>query len=197
MNYALISIVLKRKGLSEIEINEKVKEITDSTNLAHPETVKKEDVSNWNKKIGLMSLSEIDDNILMWSHYGCNHQGFAIGLRIESLINSDHFDYLEPVSYSKEYPIIKGTEETTIKFYKRFFSKSELWEYEKEWRLSKNHIENRKIKLPEDAISKIVLGCRISEKSRSEIRRIRDRKYSDIQIYKTAVNDSKFCFRPN
>lgn len=167
--------------------------MTDSKKFAHPETVKKEDVSIWNKMIGLMSLSEIEDNILMWSHYGNNHQGFAIGLRTESLINSDHFDYLEPVSYSKEYPIIKGNEETKIRFYKRFFSKCELWEYEKEWRLSKNHIENRKIRLAEDAISKIVLGCRISEKSGNEIRRIRDRKYSDIQIFKTAVNDSNFA----
>lgn len=193
MNYDLISLLLKKDGFSENEIKEKAKELTDSKKFAHPETVKKEDVTIWNKRIGLMSLSEIDDNILLWSHYGCNHQGFTIGLKTESLVYSDNFDYLEPIYYSKEYPIIKGTEDTTLRFYKRFFSKSELWSYEKEWRLTKNHIENRKIRLPEDAISKIILGCRISEKNANEIRRIRDRKYTNIQIFKTAVNDSNFA----
>ncbi|MDX5476872.1 MAG: DUF2971 domain-containing protein [Cyclobacteriaceae bacterium] len=192
MNYDVFSIFLKKRGVPEEEILRIVKEKTDSKEFAHPETVKKEDVSIWNQKIGLYSLSEVPDNILMWSHYGENHTGFCLGLWSDVIEESELFEYLEPVSYFEKYPIIGGLEDTNERFYKRFFSKSSLWSYEKEWRLTKNHIEKRKIRLPEESVAQIIIGCRADREKEIEVQRIRDKKYPDAAVFKAKVNEAEF-----
>jgi hypothetical protein len=169
-NLGLINTVHKNKD--QKLVREYAKKVTDEKTLWYPEKLSKErpeQLHKWNSIIGLFSLSNVNDNILMWSHYSLNHSGFAVGLKTESLINDYVFDYLEPIKYQEEYPIIKGTDDTTVQFYKKFFHKSELWNYEKEWRLSKNHIEKRLVKLKKETIDQIIIGCCADRKQIEEI----------------------------
>ncbi|MFW5983141.1 MAG: DUF2971 domain-containing protein [bacterium] len=177
-------------------VREYAKKVTDEKTLWHPGKLRKErseQLNKWNSIIGLFSLSKMNDNILMWSHYSLNHSGFVVGLNTDSLVNDYDFDYLEPIKYQEEYPIIKGTDDTTFQFYKKFFHKSELWEYEKEWRLSKNHIENRLVKLKKDSIDEIIIGCSADNKQINDIIE-KTRKYllPSTKIYKAEKSEENF-----
>lgn len=96
-------------------VREYAKKVTDDKTLWHPDRLAKErpeQLEKWNSIIGLFSLSSIPDNILMWSHYSLNHTGFVVGFDTNSLLSDYDFDYIEPIIYQTQYPIISGLDPT-------------------------------------------------------------------------------------
>jgi 6-pyruvoyl-tetrahydropterin synthase len=193
-NLELTQIFHKDKTL---EIQKQIaKQITDSKKLWHPDNIKKEsqeDIDKWDKLIGLLSLSEKRDDILMWSHYADFCRGFVVGLRVNSLIEDYDFDYLNRVEYQEKYPLITGHHEITERFKTKFFTKSSAWEYEKEWRISKNHIENRVVKIKMETFSEIILGCQMTEKIKEEINEIIKKTFgATVTVYQAIKADENF-----
>jgi hypothetical protein len=178
-------------------VYEYAKEITDGKTLWHPDTIKresKEQIEKWDRIIGLFSLSELNNNILMWSHYSNYHTGFVVGFDTSILDTHSEFDCIEPLIYQVDYPIIHpAKDDLDVKFHKKFFYKSTLWSYEHEWRISKNHIKNRIIKLTTDSIIEIILGCRMSQKDKNDILKKIDKHLSkNIKIYQAVKKDCNF-----
>jgi hypothetical protein len=132
-------------------------------------------------------LSEVNDSILMWSHYSSNHSGFCIEYAMNELKENDECSIaLFPVFYmdiekNQREDILNG-----IKFYKLFavLRKSKEWAYEKEWRIvipTYDKIEN--IVMPR--IKGIYLGCNISQKNKDKILSLSKVKNFDVyQTYK-------------
>lgn len=100
----------------------------------------------FSRNIGLISLTTIPFNILMWSHY-TNETGFVIEFDTESLLqdipknNNDITNYcFRPVQYVEKLKFIKmfGENFTTpdIPLLYATTIKRKEWEYEEEWRLS-------------------------------------------------------------
>lgn len=94
---------------------------------------------------GILCLSEIPDNILMWSHYASEHQGIAIE------IESSHF-FHNQLPDEKDGFIVHRTryrdsriEDQPIGLFEYLFriphdtvaTKSNHWSYEQEWRIEK------------------------------------------------------------
>ena len=161
--------------------------LTESKSLWHPKNVNKEspeDIMKWDDIIGLISLSEERDNILMWSHYANFHHGFVVGLYSESILNNYDFDYLDHINYSYDYPIISGNDDHTEQFLKKFFSKSKMWEYEKEWRITKNHIKKRLVKLNKETFGEFIIGCQVSDSDKNLMIKSITKKFgSDVKIF--------------
>ncbi len=91
------------------------------------------------------SFSAVSDSILMWSHYGKNHQGFCIEYELEKFDLGDAFlKNLYPVIYSHQLfdltpwaeKLVTGkTDELTPLFpLLAVLQKFEGWAYEQEWR---------------------------------------------------------------
>ncbi len=102
-------------------VREYAKKVTDEKTLWHPDKLaseRPEQLEKWNSIIGLLSLSSVPDNILMWSHYSNNHTGFVIGLDTNSLFHDYDFDYIEPIVYQTQYPTISGLDEQQNNFIK-------------------------------------------------------------------------------
>lgn len=119
----------------------------------HPELYEKDDdVGNMIKKyfwkeetknFGIVSLSTLDKNILMWPHY-TQEKGFMIQFKSEELLSSirqnnqlEVFQF-SPMNYMNNLvPIyIKpNIEELKIAIYYMVNVKDEIWNYENEWRL--------------------------------------------------------------
>ncbi len=194
INMSIINI--KHKNADQNQVREYAVKVTNDKTLWHPDKLAKErpeQLEKWDKIIGLFSLSETPDNILMWSHYSKNHTGFVVGLDPISLSEDYDFDYLEPIEYKNEYPIISGKDDTNTQFLKKFFSKSELWEYENEWRISKNHIQKRTFKLKKETIKEVLIGCRAVEAEERKVNDIVRRNYPEtVGIFKAIQRDSHF-----
>jgi hypothetical protein len=108
--------------------------------------------------VGVFSLSEDPTNMLMWSHYGSNHEGIAIGFDKSGKLTNDK--YCQPVKYEKKLPKIDITKGIMngVNFYaggqrpqgfiqlkdpqvqRVLLTKTTDWEYEREWRyFEENH----------------------------------------------------------
>ena len=88
---------------------------------------------------GLYCLSEVNDDILMWSHYADGHKGLC--LEFETIIDAMHaysmlFGSAIEVTYSEERPILNILKRgEPMEYQKALLTKSNHWNYEKEWRI--------------------------------------------------------------
>jgi len=126
------------------------------------------------QNLGVFSMSQIKDNILMWSHYANQHKGFCIGFVRKSDNLLGDIDKTQPVEYDCNYPEVdpldeNGNYDQSI-FTKMLFTKAKDWEYEKEWRLTYDE-GDREEPLPAD-ISSIIFGLRMPDEHKNTIRNI-------------------------
>lgn len=126
------------------------------------------------KNFGVFSMSQIKDNILMWSHYADQHKGFCI--EFNRLPNNDLGDFkkTQPVNYYCDYPEVdlldsNGNIDRSIRK-KMLFSKAKDWAYEKEWRLT--YPEGDKKETLPAGISSIIFGLRMLDEHDNTIRNI-------------------------
>jgi hypothetical protein len=101
-------------------------------------------------KGGVCCFSEKKDDILMWSHYSDSHKGFCL----EFDTNYDPFSKAKKVNYSFDFPIIDPLillpyndryklSERKEEFMKMITTKFKCWEYEKEWRIFHENVDQR------------------------------------------------------
>jgi hypothetical protein len=88
------------------------------------------------KSHGVLSVSELCNEPLMWSHYADSNAGFCIRLERteDSVLGS--WDFCLPVIYSRVTPVFKPVElaqRRTVTI--AMTTKAERWSYEREWRV--------------------------------------------------------------
>ncbi len=83
---------------------------------------------------GVTCFSERNNDLLMWSHYGGRYKGFCLGFSTDY----EPFSKIRKVEYSEEMPKIDVVEvlmhDNFDKMLDRFYTKSQSWAYESEWR---------------------------------------------------------------
>lgn len=131
--------------------------------------------SNQMSGVFVCSLTTKYDDILMWSHYASNHEGFVIEYNYEELKKIKHpqMEVFSKVNYSDDI-IIKNFftsngEESVIR---AIFHKSLCWNYENEIRSVIYDGSNKKyidISLNSNAISAIILGSHFIKKREGKI----------------------------
>ena len=148
--------------------------------------------------VGVLSLSETPDNLLMWAHYAEEHTGFVLMFDGSHKFFEGNEPFLgfakpEPVQYKLERPSTT-IEEVTIP--EIFLTKGSDWQYEKEWRYLKflNDADKRHetpntppvelFRLPPKCIKGIILGCRSSKELKDTIVALRrdDLEFEHLQI---------------
>lgn len=94
--------------------------------------------SKMDEHVGVLSLSALPDNLLMWSHYSLGHTGFALGFDGQhayfnsKLSESDELRHIREVLYREERTQAPLTAMDGVEM---FFVKSTHWAYEREWRI--------------------------------------------------------------
>ena len=162
--------------------------------------------------VGILSLSETPDNLLMWSHYAEEHTGFVL------MFDSSHdffkgetplpgFAKPEPVQYKSERPcttveevIIKKATVSTI-----FLTKGSDWQYEKEWRYLKflddsdtpNTSRVKLFRLPSECIRGVILGCCRAKELEDKVVALRrdDPEFGHLQILQAGASTTRYELR--
>lgn len=154
--------------------------------------------------MGVLCLSERHDDLLMWAHYADCHKGFVIEFDSDSPFfhqqrsEKDDLRYLRPVLYSKERPVVTLTNTDMSEL---FLTKSEHWEYEKEWRMVVGLVDADKVipnvggdiclyEFPAEAIRAVFVGSKMQEDTFSAlIKNIEsDRLLNHLKIFKGKVH---------
>lgn len=157
----------------------------------------------------VLSLSESNDDNLMWSHYSDSHRGFALGFAsdAEFLTNGGVADIrgIQKVSYSNTVP--EALNLNPSDFFRILLIKSAEWAYEKEWRvLSMPEFSERTIPadpfdihlfgFDEVDLKEVVFGARCDDKTRHEISDLVQRKYSsEVKFCEATIDRGNFSVR--
>lgn len=200
---------LRTQGVSEEEIIEIINEMhtDENINKIFPR-VNRFMLDLFSKAIGILSLSERNDSILMWSHYTQNHEGFVIGFDTNSdffITNPKGATYtigeLNKVIYSYSRPtnyLIK------MELHELYFTKSQEWAYEKEWRFFKSIdsadevVENGEYPVylysfSADTINSIIIGIRAKDDFVAQIKSLLcEDRYKHVCLYKAEIDERSF-----
>jgi len=91
----------------------------------------------FNENVGILSLSEISDNDLMWAHYADRHTGLVLCFDEQHTFfnrrrtENDEFYFVRKVRYSDGPPVSLATIDGDA----LLITKGTKWSYEKEWRM--------------------------------------------------------------
>jgi hypothetical protein len=185
------------------------KRYSEYKRLSRKETSKRdmETVDDVSSLLGILCLSEPNNNIPMWSYYAGNHCGIVYGIDINK-INSRIGVFRNFVKYCKhrtrhdpDNPLARQQRIKTI------FTKSRDWEHEQEYRLvfrlgdlvslpiNKGKGKGYFLDISSDTIQEIIFGCRIApdleSKIREEIQR-RKKTFEHVRLFRCERHESKF-----
>jgi hypothetical protein len=144
-------------------------------------------VYNLFQNSGIFSLSQINNDILMWGHYADSHRGFCI--QYERSPNNP-LGKAEPVEYQDNIPslTIKDVTSDGNGIDKLWLTKSTHWSYEKEWRVIEPHGGNS-FQFP-CVIKSIIFGIKMSDKNKYTIQNIL--KNEDVILKQATQHTEKF-----
>jgi len=173
--------------------------------------------NSFDKIIGILSLTQRNNNITMWSHYSDNHKGFVIEFSPESDLFKNNkskirqFRGVNKVKYTSQRPIssIVDTEKFDIlnitnMISKIFFTKSPDWKYEEEIRmLTTFNPPNGNLnevnpgiyvyQFKADSILNIFLGYNASESLKEAIICIlKQHNISNVGLYKAILSKTEY-----
>jgi hypothetical protein len=165
--------------ISKIEFKEEYEEykkeqLDKSAKIANYKEFKQGQKDGANGYLGIVSLTQNDNDLNMWAHYASNHQGFLISF------NTDYLKYIPrlvgpfQINYSDDWATfsLKDKNESFLGFLFQTNIKSKKWKPEYEWRflrVKKNmsipkirmdakSIENRKSYYDQRCIDEITIG---------------------------------------
>ncbi|OBT32175.1 hypothetical protein A9262_06525 [Vibrio splendidus] len=164
---------------------------------------------NANSKVGVLSLTEMQDNLLMWAHYADSHTGYSIAFDTthrffkQEKNDLDELRHLRKVVYKEERP------ETTLKqleSHELLLTKSLHWKYEEEWRMvmplsnaatsvtapaGKVHL----FKFPEAAVIEVILGANVTDEFETLVKKTisSNLKMKHVVLKKARIHDR--CYK--
>ncbi len=146
------------------------------------------------------------DEILMWSHYCANHTGIRLHYDSKALLIPP-FE-LRKIKYSNERPPVDHTLDNRSnklmgQLIVAMITKSECWNYEKEYRLfvdpdycTNTKIEEKKIyftKLQESSLIRVDVGLNFDEMSLGLIQEAKKRdRFKHVNFFKAELNKDKY-----
>ncbi|WP_353500056.1 DUF2971 domain-containing protein [Vibrio sp. CB1-14] len=204
----------------EPEYNQVLSEIEENSgNLIRENKMTSEMSKLMDKVIGVLSLSQTNESLLMWSHYADSGCGYVIEF------DSNHEFFHRPGlnGVSTDPIVIKYEESPNLLDIGKVYDSSSIlgvksseWAYEKEVRLTLNFIgikpqvnsDNRPIidpfgnkvylaDIPKDAIKSIFFGPRTSVDTKNRILKAINDNYIECQVFEheVAVNTYKLIQR--
>jgi len=150
-----------------------------------------------NEKVGVFSLTEHKDDILMWSHYADEHRGICIEFRPAEEEHDKFYYQAHKVIYPKDnsppllnfYYYRNNPGELAVKC---LSTKALHWKYEGEWRIIDVRNGPGKRSIPLGLISSVILGCRIESSDRDFIMKIASCYPTPVTIYQARIKSGYY-----
>jgi len=156
----------------------------------------------------ILSLSQKNNNALMWSHYAASHSGivygFDAGHPFFSSSNRPRGN-LMAVEYSKERYVLPRMESWNnfADVSPAFLRKSDDWAYEEEWRMfarssaASSRSGDKEVPIylfdyPKECLTEVILGVLTKETVKREIVAILETHYPHVKIFQAKISESTF-----
>jgi hypothetical protein len=144
-----------------------------------------------NRDYGIVCLCKERDNFLLWSHYSKSHQGFCIGFD-KTLLFEDTKAGFAHMQYEEELPTLNLFDNVFESLKKLIGTKSKIWIYENEYRLTRIHYARTKVILSKETIVEIILGCKMEQTEKFKILNLVEQDYPHARVYDMKLSKTKF-----
>lgn len=183
-------------------------------NYKNPQTIKAVHEQKIRKKYGVISLTEVHDSLLLWSHYADSHRGMCLGIDYLSIINKDYLVdneidtmprlfLLKRVNYYREWPCLRypfippsidarSADEINEALVQPLITKSIDWDYEKEWRLISLSKCDFTIPIESEAITAVYLGAKMPQVDKEEILEICMHDFPHARVFAASIKTGSF-----
>jgi hypothetical protein len=146
-------------------------------------------------RLGVLSLSASNRDILLWSHYATGHSGLC--LQFLATTHTPFFGRAQPVQYSTGYPIVLPLDSPQKQVESFLLTKAYDWKYEEEWRVIEHDHGPGKQVFPEELLVGVILGARMSPEDRDYVVNLAGRRKSPVQIYQASVSKGSYSLDIN
>ena len=145
-----------------------------------------------NARVGICCFSEVNDDILMWSHYSDCHRGICLEF---SLVRG-FLRAAQPVEYSRRYPSLDlasvVVDEDLRAAAPWMLRKAKHWSYEKEWRVLEFVNGPGTKPWHPSCLTGVIMGCRIPAKSRAKVEKWIGGWPSKVTVYQARQSRRSF-----
>jgi Protein of unknown function (DUF2971) len=157
---------------------------------------------------GVLSLSEVHDHLLMWSHYADQHRGFVIEFDSENRFFAPVYGHSQPgllarVDYSDTRPHLSHS---TLNRPESLLRTATIWSYEREWRMIKyleqadkhipreNELPVSLFAFPPEAIMAIYTGAKMLPDSYTKLTSIisSDARYKHVRMHHMQLSANEY-----
>jgi hypothetical protein len=145
-------------------------------------------------KRGCTCFSEVNDNILMWSHYADGHKGICLEFDTSSSLfgKAKKVDYFPNLPSINPIKLLFGSDNEIVEEIKKtLFTKYKCWDYEKEWRLY--HKEPNKEYGYGTALKSVYFGLAVNSADLEIVCLTLKGQNKDIKFYKAYKDKSKYA----
>ena len=122
------------------------------------------------REMGVHSFAGDARSILMWSHYGTNHDGLCLQFDISK--DPRTLILAVGIQYSETYPAMKWSQGTASQVSKALLTKHCGWGYEKERRIIRPNEAHTYLRFRAEALTGVIFGCRSSPSVRGAVTEI-------------------------
>ncbi len=143
------------------------------------------------KDFGIYCLTEIPDDILMWSHYSDSHRGIC--LQFDATKELSIFWETYKIAYQEKYPIVNVMDMGTYdQFFDLFATKSTHWEYEQERRAIKGPSEggSKIYTFDPELLTGVIIGAKISPEDEKIVLEWISQRETPTNIYRAIINNA-------
>lgn len=161
-------------------------------NPDHLKEINNIQINKIKKEVGVLCLSSVEDNFLMWSHYSNSHTGYCIGFNPEQLYNGVDQGTLSKIEYTKEIPKCKIFQTDDEFIHRAYFVKSKDWEYEQEYRITKVRSARKIFNFPPRAVKEVIFGCKMTIENKLNLIEFIKLNYPRASVFEMKLSDSNF-----
>lgn len=147
------------------------------------------------RNIGVLSLSEVNDSLLMWAHYAKQHEGLVIGFGATSSLLRTPRGGPHRVRYSRDRPLQASAGKPS--FENTLLLKSSEWKHECEWRalstLRTSSKDGEFVQFDSSCIKSVILGSRADFRLTRRVERLLARQdMRHVRLYRAVLGTSTF-----
>jgi hypothetical protein len=180
------------------ERRRKIREFRSKSSLEIAEAAK-DSYRHYVSTMGVCSFAGSAHSILMWSHYADHHSGLC--LQFDLARNLPVLILAVKLTYSGSYPVINWANDPKDELKRTLLRKDEAWSYEDERRIVLPEKASTHLPFRSDALSAIILGCRISDRAIAAVREVlrerASRRMSPVKVFQAVQHPKLYalCMR--
>lgn len=137
--------------------------------------------------VGVLSLTERPDDMLMWAHYADSHHGYC--LELDATIQPLSLAYR--VDYAEERPVFRLFDPNRADIITRtLLHKADFWKHEREWRMVGPF--HGPIEFPSQALKSIILGAGIASEDEAMLQAIAAERELPVAFKRAKLNGQNY-----